>query len=198
MDKFLKQIEQMGYSADRLFHKDYSDDLMVWHIKSINSSTALKLLRKNHEDVFTNKGLLYQCTRHVPTLSIADLASADKVQRALSEEYTVDIFYLPTVLNSYHNLTTMAYHIADIIFDFGDQHEEVASFLFNLSKICTFVPYEIEHSFLSGRLKNVVDLNSLEQFLKKKYIPLLSSLGRLENSPAHTLTEVLKSMFIII
>jgi hypothetical protein len=199
MKTLIEKIKKMGGYPDTAFYNNYLNEIEVWRVKGIDSSTAQRFLSDNYEQVYKNNGLIFQFNSYVPKLSIEDLDSPDKIDSVLSEEYTIELLYCPVIKEAQTvDLTDFAYQLANIRFDFGEYRKDVSGLLSDISEVSKFVPFNIEESFLMGSLQNIVDVSILEKVIEEKYIPLLSTLGRLDETPAFIKSEVLRSKFIMI
>jgi hypothetical protein len=159
---------------------------------------AFDLVRDNYKEIYSKGGMLYLCNKYVPTISITDLSSADKVKNALSQEYKADIVYLPKISKLSEGLIEPAYFFIGKKMDFGEHRDKILSFLSSLSTISVFVPFEVEPNSLTGSLWDISDASMLDHLLKTEYIPLLIDIGRLEDTPETIVSEVISRKFIMI
>lgn len=198
MKMLIEKIKKMGGYFETISVGETPGGIEVWYVKSVDSSVANNFLKDHHEQAFKNNGLLCQMNSYVPTLSVNDLVSVDRIDSVLSEKYTIDLFYCPDVKEFGDNLIDLAYRLADLRLDYGEYGEDVLIFLEDISKICKLVPFEIDKSFLTCTIQNVTNVHHFERFIDEKYIPLLLKLGRLDESPSFVKTEILRSKFVML
>ena len=196
MSNIIDKIETIAEQTESQSININSVKCQLWYFKSIQSHLAFDFVKNNFKEIYTKGGILYLCNKYIPTISVTDLASADKVKNTLSQQYKADIVYLPEIPTLCENLTELAYSFIDKKIDFGKHRDKIISFLSNLSIISTFVPFEVEPNSLTGSLWDISDVSMLNHLLKTEYIPLLIDIGRLEGTPETIVPEVISKKLL--